>query len=237
MHPISIAENLETIRNHITQTAKKCGRNPDEIDMVAVSKRFPTEAIKEAFIAGQRIFGENYIQEIQEKHDDLPPETNIHFIGHLQSNKAKIAAQLCDMIETVDRIKLAKELNKYLLQINKTLDILVQVNIGLDKNKSGITADETEKLLLGIAELQMLRPKGLMTIPPVTVNPEDARPFFRNLRKLGDILKGKKLFFDNNSIELSMGMSNDYEIAIEEGATLVRIGTAIFGRRPDYGNR
>ncbi len=226
-----IAENLKTVLKNIERAAQACGRDPKDIKLVAVSKRFPAEAITEAFSAGQHVFGENYIQELKEKHDQLGDGLQFHFIGHLQTNKAKIAAQACAMVETVDRIKVARELQKHLTVLGKKLDILVQVNIGLDENKSGIYAEEAEELLQNIKELSMLRAVGLMTMPPFTENPEDARPFFRGLRNLGNTLMKKNLFHNNDKIELSMGMSGDYHIAIEEGSTIVRVGTAIFGQR------
>lgn len=227
-----IRENLEHIRAKIAAKASCCGRAEQNVRLVAVSKRFPATAIKEAQEAEQHIFGENYIQEAQEKYDLLNGEVDFHFIGHLQSNKAATAARICSMIETVDRIKLARSLNKHLTNMGKQLDILIQVNVGRDDNKSGTLPENSEELLREIGKLPMLRPRGLMTMPPFTEDPEDARIYFRRLKELGDALCHHKLFFDNSAVELSMGMSHDYEVAIEEGATLVRIGTGIFGERP-----
>jgi len=227
-----IAENLEHLKKSIAQIARNCGRDENSVRLVAVSKRFPPEAVIEAKNAGQLLFGENYIQEAQEKFDLIGNAVQFHFIGHLQSNKAKIAAELFAMVETVDRIKLAAALNKHLLALDRTLDVLVQVNIGKDDNKSGVQPEDAEKLVQEIGRLPKLRVRGLMTMPPFTENPEDARPYFRNLKRLADSMAEKSLFYDNKNIELSMGMSHDYPIAIEEGATLVRIGTAIFGERP-----
>ncbi len=215
----------------MAEVSRKCGRNPDEVKLVAVSKRFPVSAIKEAAQSEQMLFGENYIQEAQQKSQELGDKITLHFIGHLQSNKAKIAANIFQMIETIDSTKLALALNRHLEELDKTLDILIQVNIGRDEKKSGVLPEDTEELLKSISQLSHLRIKGLMTMPPWDDNPENTRPYFRNLRKLAEQLKTKTLFYDNNSVELSMGMSNDYHIAIEEGATLVRIGTAIFGQR------
>ena len=226
-----IRDNIVDLKTKIGDIAERCGRNRQDIRLVAVSKRFPVKAIIEAQNAGQVIFGENYIQEMKEKYDELGGEVQFHFIGHLQSNKAATAAQICSMIETVDRMKLAKILNKELQKLNKKLDILVQVNIAGDNSKSGISPQQAENLLEAIQDLEMLRPLGLMTMPPFSDDPEDSRVHFRSLKKLADILGSKKLFFDNSKIELSMGMTNDYHIAIQEGATLVRIGTAIFGHR------
>lgn len=226
-----IQNNIELLNDRIIETLNKCGRNIDTVRLVAVSKRFPTSSIKEAQEAGQRLFGENYIQEANDKYHELHGNVQFHFIGHLQSNKAKIAAEICSMIETVNSFKLAKKLNNHLVPLTKTLDILVQVNTGDDTNKSGIAPDKVGDLLRKISKLPMLRALGLMTIPPFTENPDNARSFFQELRLLSQSLSKEKLFFDNNRVELSMGMSNDYRIAIEEGATLVRIGTAIFGQR------
>ncbi len=226
-----ISQNLHKIKEQLLAITKKCGRNPEEIRVVAVSKRFPVSAIQEAIRSGQALFGENYIQEAQLKIAAFDKDIDFHFIGHLQSNKAKIAAQLFTMIETIDSEKLAISLNKHLEKLDKSLNILIQVNTGLDGKKNGVTPANAEDLLKKISGLSQLRVKGLMTMPPWTSNAEDARPYFRDLRLLGDDLKKKNLFFDNNSIELSMGMSQDFHIAIEEGATLIRVGTAIFGQR------
>jgi PLP dependent protein len=226
-----IADNLQSIRRNITAVAHRCGRNPEGIRLVAVSKTFPVTDMKEARAAGQLLFGENYIQEAEKKYNELDDQVQLHFIGHLQSNKAHIAARIFRMIETVDRIKLAVALNRYLIQSGRTMDILIQVNIGRDEKKSGIASADSEDLLKNILSLSNLRPLGLMTIPPFSEDPEKSRPYFRELRQLAENLQSKNLFFDNKCVELSMGMSHDYPIAIEEGATLIRVGTAIFGDR------
>lgn len=225
-----ILNNLKIIGENIASAAEKSGRNPADIKLVAVSKRFPPEKITEAFQAGQTIFGENYIQEVQSKRPVIPPQAKIHFIGHLQSNKAKIAAQFCDMVETVDRLKLGKALDKHLKTLGKSLDVLVQVNIGEDPNKAGIQKEDTIKLLEQLNELPHLKVCGLMTMTPWGNDPEDSRVHFRNLRLLAEELKPLNLFATDTP-ELSMGMSSDFHIAIEEGATIVRVGTAIFGER------
>ncbi|MEE4239817.1 MAG: YggS family pyridoxal phosphate-dependent enzyme, partial [Desulfopila sp.] len=217
--------------NRIAEVTKKCGRDEDSVKLVAVSKRFPAEAVLEAKKAGQYLFGENYIQEAKEKYDAVGKEVSFHFIGHLQSNKAKTAAEIFSMIETVDRVKVAAALQKHLEELDKKLDILIQVNIGFDEKKSGVSPDGAEELLRKISRFSMLQPRGLMTMPPFTEDPEDSRPYFKKLKCLADKLQEKNLFFDNKNVELSMGMTNDYQVAIEEGATLVRIGTAIFGER------
>lgn len=228
---MSILKNLEKIRQSITETAISCNRDPADIKLLAVSKRHPVTSIKEAIAAGQFLFGENYMQEAQEKCNVIT-DASFHFIGHIQSNKAKLAAELFNMVETVDRLKLAKALNKHLVKIDKKLDILVQVNIGNDPKKYGVSPDETEVLLREIQALSQLRPRGLMTMPPFSTNPDETRHYFQQLRILSSNCAEKNLFFDNSNVELSMGMSHDYTIAIEEGSTYIRIGTAIFGNRP-----
>ncbi len=229
---MTIAQNIRYLLNNINSIAQSCDRDPDRIRLVAVSKRFPVEAMYEAQEAGHMLFGENYIQEAVQKHPLLKDKTQLHFIGHLQSNKAKVAAEIFSMIETVDSLKLATILNRHLTALQRKIDILIQVNIGLDSHKSGVEPSQAEQLLNELSKLPMLKVQGLMTMPPFTEDPEEARPYFRDLRILADSLARKGLFFNNNAVELSMGMTNDYHIAIEEGATLIRIGTAIFGERP-----
>jgi len=226
-----ISENLQKIKKQIAESAIKADRSPNEIKLVAVSKRFPATKIIEAFSAGQTTFGENYIQEIQEKRTQTPPTAIFHFIGHLQSNKAKIAAATCDVIETVDRLKLGTALNNHLQVLNKTMDVFIQVNIADDANKAGIKASETAELLMKLNELPRIRVCGLMTMPPLVANPEFSRSHFRNLRLLAEKLTKEGLFPSIAKPELSMGMSSDFHIAIEEGATIIRVGTAIFGER------
>lgn len=227
-----IAQNIEKIKKTIEATAHKCGRDPAEIRLVAVSKRFPVEVMIEAQAAGHYLFGENYLQEAAEKKAIVGDDLQLHLIGHLQSNKAKTAAQIFSMVETVDRYKIGAALNKHLETLDRKLDILVQVNVGLESVKSGVLPDEAEDLLVQLKDLGNLRLKGLMTMPPFTEDPEEARPYFRKLRLLAEELHDKGVLVPDGGIELSMGMSNDYHIAIEEGATLIRIGTAIFGNRP-----
>lgn len=226
-----ISDNIQRIRARIAEAARRAGRKPEDIKLVAVSKHLPADAIIEAYAAGQTIFGENYIQEIQAKKDLVPPEVAFHFIGHLQSNKAKIAAGTCSMIETIDSYKVGKALNAHLETMNRSIDVLIQVNIGDDINKAGIKEAEAEGLLVQLNELSRIRVCGLMTMPPLAAIPELSRPHFRNLRRLAEKLVLKKLFPASVQPELSMGMSDDFHIAIEEGATIVRVGTAIFGQR------
>lgn len=226
-----IEHNLTAIHENITRTALNCGRDPNSIKLVAVSKRFPVEAILEAHDAGQILFGENYLQEAADKKEIIMDRARFHFIGHLQSNKARVAAEIFDMIETIDRVKIASALNRHLQLLNKKLDILIQVNIGYDSDKSGALPEEVEVLLKEVRTLSNLQPKGLMTMPPYTEDLAKTRGFFRDLKLLAGELQTKELLPERH-VELSMGMSSDYQIAIEEGATFIRIGTAIFGQRP-----
>ena len=227
-----ITHNLQAIRQKIRETAIRCGRDPETIRLVAVSKRFPPDHIQEAIRAGQVLFGENYIQEAAQKKKEIGDSASFHFIGHLQSNKTKTAARIFQMIETIDRYKLAAALDKDLKLQGKTIDVLVQVNIGVETQKSGVLPQDAEELLKQLALLSNLKVRGFMAIPPYSDNPEQTRPHFRALRQLAEEMSEKGYFFDRTHVELSMGMSSDYTIAIEEGATLVRIGTALFGQRP-----
>jgi PLP dependent protein len=226
-----INHNLQDIHQKITATAIRCGRDPGTIKLVAVSKKISSSRMQEAIEAGQFLFGENYIQEAAQKKTEINSIASFHFIGHLQSNKAKLAAQIFEMIETIDRYKLAAALDQELKHLDKTLDVLVQVNIGEERQKSGVLPQETEGLLKQLQLLSNLKVLGLMTIPPYTDNQESSRPHFRALRLLAEEMQKKNYFFDNTHVDLSMGMSNDYTVAIEEGATLIRIGTALFGQR------
>ncbi|MEW6738359.1 MAG: YggS family pyridoxal phosphate-dependent enzyme [Nitrospirota bacterium] len=227
-----LIENASNILKKISHAAMRAGRSPDEVKLIAVTKTVGIEAIKDAIDAGLRIFGENRVQEAQKKISDLKSEisnSNIewHLIGHLQKNKAKYAVQLFDLIHTVDSVELAEELNKQAEKIGKIQRVLVQVKLSEEETKHGISEDELILLLEEIKKLKNLKLEGLMTMPPFFEDPERARQYFRRLREIRDNAeqKGFKL------PELSMGMSGDFEVAIEEGATMVRIGTAIFGER------
>ncbi len=191
----------------------------------------PAPVVKEAIDAGVTDLGENYIQEAREKINALASaNVNWHYIGHLQSNKAKYAVRLFDLIHSVDSLKLAKELNKYAAKTGKIQAVLIQVNVARELSKSGVYLEDTIKLLEGISQLENLSVKGLMTMPPYFNAPDKVRPFFAALRELRDRIRD--LDIANIAMdELSMGMTGDFEVAIEEGATLVRIGTAIFGER------
>lgn len=226
-----IAENLSHIRAAISQAAGKAGRKTDEITLVAVSKTVAVETIGEAVACGQVCFGENYLKEAAEKIPRLPVHLSWHFIGHLQSNKVRQAVELFSIIETVDQLKTAQLIDKYSKQHYRTPEILVQVNTGREPQKSGVFPEKASELILGINSHTELAVAGLMTMPPYSPDPEQSRPFFRELRLLAKQLAEKGLFKDNDRVALSMGMSHDFPVAIEEGATILRVGTALFGKR------
>ncbi len=227
----SIKENLYKINKQIHDAAISCGRKPEDIQLIAVSKRKSVAAIQDGIKSGARHFGENYIQEAVKKIDEIGIENVCwHFIGHLQSNKAKYAVKYFDYIHTVDTVKLANELNKQAEKIQKIQKIFVQVNIADEKTKSGTEAENTLDLVAKINDLKNVSLHGLMCMPPYFSEPEDARIYFRQLVKIKEQILKKK--YHNVSMRhLSMGMSNDFKVAIEEGSTMVRVGTAIFGSR------
>jgi pyridoxal phosphate enzyme (YggS family) len=210
--------------------ARRAGRDPKSVRLVAVSKTKTAEAVTEAMQAGQLIFGENYVQELTAKAAQVSGPVEWHFIGSLQSNKVKYIAGLVALIHSVDRLSLAAETEKQWGKLGKTCDILVEVNVSGEKSKAGTTTSEVVRLVRDIARLPHLRIKGLMTMPPFFDEPEQARPYFRELRELAGTIAVEGI--PNVEMnELSMGMSGDFEVAIEEGATLVRVGSAIFGHR------
>jgi hypothetical protein len=226
-----IPERLEALRGRIRRAAEACGRSAAEIRLVAVAKTHPAEAVRAAAAAGAADIGENYIQEAREKIEALGPlGVRWHFIGHLQSNKAKYAVRMFDLIHTVDSLKLGAEIDRWARRIQKRQEVLVQVNVGREASKSGVDAGEASALVAGLAAFENIAVRGLMTIPPFFDAPERARPFFAELRRLRDRLQAE-IGPRAELKELSMGMTGDFEAAIAEGATLVRIGTAIFGDR------
>ena len=227
----NLITRLQTVKERIETAARFCGRNPETIRLVAVSKTVPAARVRQAIQAGVTILGENYVQEARTKFNELvTTPVSWHFIGHLQSNKAKYAVRLFDLIHSVDTLKLARELDKQSRKINKIQEILIQVNISEEASKSGINAKDTLNLLKEISPLENLSVKGLMTMPPFFNMPEKVRPYFTALRESRDRLEQHGVL--NVALnELSMGMTGDFEVAIQEGATLVRIGTAIFGKR------
>jgi len=227
-----VIEKIAHIRERIRQAAISCGRDPEAIRLVAVTKTVLQEHIRQAIDAGLRIFGESYIQEAVTKIDTIADkEVSWHFIGHLQSNKAKIAVRCFDLIHSVDSLSLAEALNRQAERINKIQNILVQVNISRESTKSGTAVQEAIELVNAIRWMENLSVKGLMTIPPFFDQPEKVRPYFKALADLKNQIR-KQSIPGNEMNELSMGMTGDFEVAIEEGSTLVRIGTAIFGERP-----
>jgi len=226
-----ICDNLRHIRSTIAQTALACGRDPETIKLLAVSKGMGIDRISQAIDCGQTLFGENYLQEAADKIRQLPPTVGWHFIGHLQGNKARLAAGLFAVVETVDRLKVAQALDRQAKALNREVSILVQVNTGREQQKSGVLPEETGQLLRLIAQTTDLRVRGLMTLPPYSPDPEKSRPYFKILKQLAEQCAARQLFADNRRVELSMGMSGDYPVAIEEGATIVRVGTALFGTR------
>ena len=224
-------ERIKRLQERIREAADASNRPESDIRLVAVSKTMPAEIVKEAIASGMTDFGENYIQEAREKITTLSTyPVTWHYIGHLQSSKSKYAVRMFDLIHSVDSLKLAKELDKCAQKIEKVQDILIQVNVAKEDSKSGVYVEDTSRLLKDISQLANIAVKGLMTMPPYFNAPEKVRPFFTALRQLRNQIKNENI--PNISMEeLSMGMTGDFEAAIEEGATMVRVGTAIFGER------
>ena len=231
---MSIADNVAQVRERIARAAARVGRDPDHVTLMAVSKTVVPERIREAYSAGLRVFGENRVQEFEGKSAGLSElkDAQWHLIGHLQSNKAKKAAELFHAIDSVDSLRLAERLNQAAIEAGKKLVVLIEIKVGQEESKDGIPLDssELEKLLRAAPRLESLRIRGLMTVPPFTEDPEGARSYFRLLRDLRDQIARRKLPAIQMDA-LSMGMSHDFEVAIEEGSTCVRVGTAIFGAR------
>ena len=229
-----IAANIASIHERIAAAARRAGRNPREIALMAVSKTHPPECIREAYAAGLKLFGENRVQEFASKIGGLQnlPEADWHMIGHLQTNKAGKAAELFNAVDSVDSLKLAEKLDTAARAPNKRLRVLIEINVGGEAAKSGLAPDsrDLEDLLRSAPRLEALEFHGLMTVPPFADNPEQTRPYFRALRDLRDTIAARKLPALSMDV-LSMGMSHDFEVAIEEGSTCVRVGTAIFGER------
>jgi len=228
---LQISRNFEEIKNRIVDAAGLAGRDPGRVRLVAVSKKVHPDRILAAIECGQRLFGENYLQEAEEKIKFLGADLEWHFIGHLQSNKSALAARLFRMVETVDRLKIGVALDRSLAGTGIILPVLVQVNIGREPQKSGALPEDVGQLLKELAGLSNLRVRGLMVMPPFLEDPEMVRPFFRQTRELALALCDLGLLGGDGEPELSMGMSGDYQVAVEEGATLVRVGTALFGER------
>lgn len=227
---MSIRDNLQAVLEAISRAAGRSARSESEVRLIAASKYVETGRMLEAAEAGVRIFGENRVQEAKEKIGALiwPEGISWHFIGHLQRNKAKLAATIFSMVQSVDSLALAEALNRHTRDSGAPLSVLLEINIGNEESKSGFSPEEVPKALSRMAGLEYIRIEGLMAIPPYSGNPEEVRPYFRMMRRLRDSLR------ENHPgiRELSMGMSSDFEVAVEEGATMVRVGSAIFGQRP-----
>lgn len=228
---MDINANIEKVREQIAGACNRSGRSTDDVKLVAISKTVPPDRIRQAWQAGLRDFGENRVQEATEKRKYLSglPIT-WHLVGHLQTNKARAASELFEWIHSVDSLRLAQRLGKTLMNGGKHLRILLEVNLGGEATKSGTSEAALPQLVEQIAQFQTLELCGLMTIPPFFADPEHARPSFRRLRELAEQINSRG-YLNVRMTELSMGMSHDFEVAIEEGATMVRIGTAIFGSR------
>jgi len=220
---LDIQANLDRVGERIARAAERAGRRADDVRLVGVSKTVDVERIRAAVAAGLRALGENRVQEAKEKIAALGRPVPWHLIGHLQTNKVRDALELFDLIHSLDRLELARECDRRARQRGRAVETLVQVNVGGEASKGGFEPDEVGAALEAIAALDHVHVRGLMTIPPAVERPEDARPWFRALAAFGK---------RHGLVELSMGMSADFEVAIEEGATIVRVGTAIFGPRP-----
>ena len=229
-----LIDNYNKIRNEIDEVCRKSGRDPKEVTLIAVSKTKPLSDIEELAAEGVTEFGENYPQELAQKYNDISRKVNFHQIGHLQTNKVKYIIDKVSLIHSVDSLHLAEAINKEAAKRNIVSEILIEVNYAGEDSKFGVKPEDTEELIREISCLHNIKVMGLMTIAPFVDNPEENRPVFRGMRQLLLDIKSKNI--DNVFMGfLSMGMTNDYRVAVEEGATHVRVGTAIFGAR-DYGN-
>ena len=223
-------ENIKQVEENIIKSCEKVGRDPKEVTLIAVSKTKPYTAIEEALPSGVLDYGENKVQELTEKYEILPKDIRWHMIGHLQRNKVKYLVGKVKLIHSVDSLRLANQIETEFAKKNEIANILIEVNMANEESKFGITSETTEQLVREISKLEHVRIKGLMTIAPYTDNPETNRVYFRNMKKLSVDIEEKNI--DNVSMNvLSMGMTGDYQVAIEEGATMVRVGTGIFGER------
>ena len=225
-----LKENLINVENNIMKACEKAGRNRSEVTLIAVSKTKPVEMLQEVYDQGIRYFGENKVQEMCDKMEVMPKDINWNMIGHLQTNKVKYIVGKTSLIHYVDSLKLAEEIQKQAIKNNVVVDILVEVNIANEETKFGISKEETIQMVKEIAKLDHIRIKGLMTIAPFVENPEDNRLYFREIKQLSVDINNQNI--DNVCMDiLSMGMTGDYMVAIEEGSTMVRVGTGIFGER------
>ena len=227
-----LEENLKKVQEEIEESCRKAGRDPKDVTLIAVSKTKPAEDIMELYRAGQRDFGENYVQELREKAEELPKDIRWHMIGHLQRNKVKYIAGYIDMIHSVDSLALAETISKEAAKHDRVIPILLEVNVAGEDTKFGLSPEEVPAMAEAISHLPNVVLRGFMTSAPFVDDPEENRVHFRKLAHLSVDSTSKN--HDNNMVDvLSMGMSNDYKVAVEEGATMVRVGTSIFGAR-DY---
>jgi hypothetical protein len=224
-----IAERVAAVRERIARAAAHAGRRAEDVTLVAVSKTHPAARIREAFDAGIRDFGENRVQEAESKHEAVAPSVRWHLVGHLQANKARKAVQIFDVIHSLDSIEIGRRLDRFGRELGKVQSVLIQVDLASEETKFGLPESELATALEELESCSNLRLEGLMLLPPYLPDPEDVRPFFRRLRGLSEEARQRGSAL---GAELSMGMSHDFEVAIEEGATWVRLGTALFGERP-----
>ena len=225
-----VAENLIQVQKNIEEACKKVNRDPDEVTLIAVSKTKPVEMLKEAYEAGARVFGENKVQEIVDKYDQMPSDVKWHMIGHLQRNKVKYIVDKVAMIHSVDSLRLAETIEKEAEKKNVVVPILIEVNVAEEESKFGLKPEEVLSFIEQIADFSHIQIKGLMTIAPYVENAEENREIFRELKKLSVDIAAKNINNVTMSV-LSMGMTGDYMVAVQEGATMVRVGTGIFGAR------
>ena len=225
-----VTENLNQVRENIKAACEAAGRDPKEVTLIAVSKTKPVHMLQEAYDAGARVFGENKVQEITDKYPQLPKDIQWHMIGHLQRNKVKYLIGKVVLIHSVDSLRLAEQIEHEAAKADIVMPVLIEVNVAEEESKFGTTSEAAMQLVEAVSKLPHIKIRGLMTIAPFTDNPEDNRIYFRKLKQLSVDIKSKNI--DNVDMdELSMGMTGDYEVAIEEGATMVRVGTGIFGKR------
>ena len=227
-----LKENLDYVEEEIRKACERSGRKRSEVELIAVSKTKPAEMLQEAYNLGVRVFGENKAQELSEKYDILPKDIKWHMIGHLQRNKIKYIIDKVELIHSVDSVRLAEAIEKEAAKRNITVNVLIEVNVAREESKFGLLPEEIDQFVDKVKDFSHICVKGLMTIAPNVENPEKNRSIFAHLRKLSVDIASKNAHNINMSI-LSMGMTNDYQVAVEEGATMVRVGTGIFGKR-DY---
>jgi len=225
-----IEENLKQVRNRIIEACRRSGRDPAAITLIAVSKTKPIEDLKEAYSCGIRCFGENKVQEILDKQPQMPEDADFHMIGHLQRNKVKQVVPHVKLIHSVDSVRLAGQIQKETAKENRTVSVLLEVNVAKEESKFGFYPEELTDAVLAVKNYPNIRIQGLMTIAPFVKNPDINRPYFQKLYQLSVDINQKNIDNVNMSV-LSMGMTGDYEVAVEEGATMIRVGTGIFGIR------